>query len=220
MKKGIAIKYTPSKDQDPVYTSIIKEFDSQEDFENFKDNLNPKKKIIGVIDIKEDIKEQKVIFESNDVKDNLVPKMLAKSLQNDYPFITKIKLEKVKGYHTLLSLYIYFDINKFRKFNGLPPINKNHKDFYKSNSYSGLYRYLREIPGGANEKWEEMWGSEFTHSLEEKLNNMYKKLNTNMIHTKYDDFIFRDDSSFNLFKKWKEDKEPRNISFSSFIPEF
>ena len=52
-KKGIAIKYKPGKGQEDVYTSEIKEFDSVEDFENYKKSLSEKREIIGVIDIED-----------------------------------------------------------------------------------------------------------------------------------------------------------------------
>jgi hypothetical protein len=53
IKKGIAIKYKPGKGQEDVYTSEIKEFDSVEDFENYKKSLSEKREIIGVIDIED-----------------------------------------------------------------------------------------------------------------------------------------------------------------------
>ena len=51
VKKGIAIKYSPGKGQEPVYTSEIKEFSSMEEFNEYKDSLGNKKEIIGIIDI-------------------------------------------------------------------------------------------------------------------------------------------------------------------------
>jgi len=53
IKKGIAIKYKPGKDQDDVYTSEIKEFDSVDEFEDYKSSLGKKREIIGVIDIED-----------------------------------------------------------------------------------------------------------------------------------------------------------------------
>ena len=53
IKKGIAIKYKPGKDQDDVYTSEIKEFDSINEFEDYKSSLGKKREIIGVIDIED-----------------------------------------------------------------------------------------------------------------------------------------------------------------------
>jgi hypothetical protein len=53
IKKGIAIKYKPGKNQEDVYTSIIKEFDSINEFEDYKSSLGKKREIIGVIDIKD-----------------------------------------------------------------------------------------------------------------------------------------------------------------------
>jgi len=53
IKKGIAIKYKPGKGQEDVYSSVIKEFDSVDDFERYKRSLGEKREIIGVIDIKD-----------------------------------------------------------------------------------------------------------------------------------------------------------------------
>jgi len=53
IKKGIAIKYKPGKSQGDVYTSEIKEFDSIDEFEDYKNSLGKKREIIGVIDIED-----------------------------------------------------------------------------------------------------------------------------------------------------------------------
>ena len=53
IKKGIAIKYKPGKDQGDVYTSEIKEFDSIDEFEDYKNSLGNKREIIGIIDIED-----------------------------------------------------------------------------------------------------------------------------------------------------------------------
>jgi len=53
IKKGIAFKYKPGRNQQEVYTSEIKEFDSVEDFERYKRSLSEKREIIGIIDIQD-----------------------------------------------------------------------------------------------------------------------------------------------------------------------
>lgn len=220
MKKGIAIKYTPGKDQDPVYTSVIKEFDSQEDFNNFKDNLNPKKEIIGVIDIKEDIKEQKLIFESKkNIKDDVAPKILTKLVQNEFPFIKKIEFIKDDRFKTLISVNVYFDVNEFRKLNGKPPVEEIDKNFYSSNSFSGLIRYLDNLYYNRDDydELEKKWGTVFKKKLEKKINSIYKKLNPELIHTKYDDHIPSVDD-FSYIASWAEEKEPRDLSIAFFYP--
>lgn len=220
MKKGIAIKYTPGKDQDPVYTSVIKEFDSQEDFNNFKDNLNPKKEIIGVIDIKDDLKEQKLIFESKkNIKDDVAPKMITKFVQNEFPFIKKIEFIKEDRYKTLISVNVYFDVNEFRKLNGKPPVEENDKDFYSATSYSGLIRYLEKLYYTQDDYDESVnkWGSDFKKYLEKKINSIYEKLNPELIYTKYDDHIPSDNDP-SYIASWVAEKEPRTLSISFFYP--
>jgi len=51
IKKGIAFKYSPSKDQEPIYSSKIMEFNSMDDYTMFKESLGDKREIIGEIDI-------------------------------------------------------------------------------------------------------------------------------------------------------------------------
>jgi hypothetical protein len=53
IKKGIAIKFKPGGGQEDVYTSIIKEFNSLTEFDDYKNSLGKKKEIIGIIDIKD-----------------------------------------------------------------------------------------------------------------------------------------------------------------------
>ena len=51
IKKGIAFKYSPSKDSEPIYSSKIMEFNSMDDYTMFKESLGDKREIIGEIDI-------------------------------------------------------------------------------------------------------------------------------------------------------------------------
>ena len=51
IKKGIAFKYSPSKDEEPIYSSKIMEFNSMDDYNMFKESLGDKREIIGEIDI-------------------------------------------------------------------------------------------------------------------------------------------------------------------------
>ena len=51
IKKGIAFKYSPSKDSEPIYSSKIMEFNSMDDYNTFKESLGDKREIIGEIDI-------------------------------------------------------------------------------------------------------------------------------------------------------------------------
>lgn len=51
IKKGIAFKITHEDNLEPVYESKMMTFDSEVDFESFKDNLPENEEIIGIIDI-------------------------------------------------------------------------------------------------------------------------------------------------------------------------
>jgi hypothetical protein len=53
IKKGIALKVTPTRNSEPYYESEIKSFGSEQEFNEYKNNLGDKKEIIGVIDIKD-----------------------------------------------------------------------------------------------------------------------------------------------------------------------
>lgn len=51
IKKGFAIKYSPSKDSEPIYSSKVMEFNSMDEYNMFKESLGSKREIIGEIDI-------------------------------------------------------------------------------------------------------------------------------------------------------------------------
>lgn len=51
IKKGVAFKVTHENTLEPVYESKIMTFDSDVDFETFKNNLPEEQEIIGIIDI-------------------------------------------------------------------------------------------------------------------------------------------------------------------------
>lgn len=53
IKKGIAYKVTPTKNSESYYESEIKTFGSEEEFNEYKNNLGDDREIIGVIDIKD-----------------------------------------------------------------------------------------------------------------------------------------------------------------------
>ena len=53
IKKGIALKVTPTRNSEPYYESEIKSFGDEQEFNEYKNNLGDKKEIIGVIDIKD-----------------------------------------------------------------------------------------------------------------------------------------------------------------------
>lgn len=55
IKKGIAYKVTPTKNSEPYYESEIKTFGSEEEFNEYKNNLGDDRSIIGVIDIKDGV---------------------------------------------------------------------------------------------------------------------------------------------------------------------
>ena len=54
IKKGIAYKVTPTRNSEPYYESEIKSFVSEQEFNEYRNNLGDKKEIIGVIDIKDE----------------------------------------------------------------------------------------------------------------------------------------------------------------------
>ena len=54
IKKGIALKVTPTRNSEPYYESEIKSFGSEQEFNEYRNNLGDKKEIIGVIDIKDE----------------------------------------------------------------------------------------------------------------------------------------------------------------------
>jgi hypothetical protein len=220
IKKGLALKVQDENGE--FYKSIIKEFKSEDDFNNWKDNLKSNVTLIGDMDIDDDVSE--TINESTYDK---IPKekkdigfyMLFKTLKGRYPFIIDIipKLESLKKYGTLLSFDIVFDLYKFYKFtNTHYHSDYQHKDHLldllnDKNHY--LFTYTDSVFNDEINKLD--------YDLRDFMDRYYKTINPNMRYSKFDlwdEEDFRESNNFEFYLKWAEDKDSPTLGISKWIP--
>jgi hypothetical protein len=220
IKKGLALKVQDENGE--FYKSIIKEFKSEDDFNNWKDNLKSNVTLIGDMDIDDDVSE--TINESTYDK---MPKekkdigfyMLFKTLKGRYPFIIDIipKLESLKKYGTLLSFDIVFDLYKFYKFtNTHYHSDYQHKDHLldllnDKNHY--LFTYTDSVFNDEINKLD--------YDLRDFMDRYYKTINPNMRYSKFDLWVeedFRESDNFEFYLKWAEDKDSPTLGISKWIP--
>jgi hypothetical protein len=224
IKKGVAIKFSPGKGEEPVYQSHMLEFKDEQEWQDYKKSLPEKKEIIGVVDIKESIagKKNPVISESEIKRADAGKKILLKHIKDEYPYIMDIDINYDKKYGAFGYVNFKFNLNKFYDFyNVTPPKNYEKFDFLLSHlELEGLYlfRYV-------DEEYRDKFGTEFNRELEEYMNDFYMRLPENMRHSKFEDFSDEDfendeDTSRNLdfYKKWQNEKEPVELKTDTFIP--
>lgn len=220
IKKGLALKVQDEKGE--YYKSIIKEFKSEDDFNDWKDNLDPSIELIGDMDIENEIPE--TINESNydklpKVKKDIGFHMLFKTLKGRYPFIVDIipKFDSLKKYGTLLNFDIVFDLYKFYKFtNTHYNSNYQHKDYlldllYEKHHYIFIY--------GDSIFRDEL--TKLDYDIKDFMDRYYKTVNPNMRYSKFDlwdeeDFKQTDNPEFYL--KWDKDKDSPVIGITEWIP--
>lgn len=220
IKKGLALKVQDEKGE--YYKSIIKEFKSEDDFNDWKDNLDPSIELIGDMDIENEIPE--TINESNydklpKVKKDIGFHMLFKTLKGRYPFIIDIipKLESLKRYGTLLSFDIVFDLYKFYKFtNTHYDSDYLHKD-YLLNLLSDKHHYLSIYTDSVFK--DEV--NKLDYDIRDFMDRYYKTVNPNMRYSKFDlwdeeDFKQTDNPEFYL--KWDKDKDSPSAGIGKWIP--
>ena len=220
IKKRLALKVQDEKGE--YYKSIIKEFKSEDDFNDWKDNLDPSIELIGDMDIENEVPE--TINESKydklpEVKKDIGFYMLFKTLKGRYPFIVDIipKLESLKKYGTLLSFDIVFDLYKFYKFtNTHYDIDYQHKDYLldllnDQNHY--LFTYTDSVFNDEINKID--------YDIKDFMDRYYKTVNPNMRYSKFDlwdEENFRETDNPKFYLKWAEDKDSPILGISKWIP--
>lgn len=220
IKKGLALKVQDEKGE--YYKSIIKEFKSEDDFNEWKDNLDPSIELIGDMDIENEIPEtinESKYDELPKVKKDIGFYMLFKTLKGRYPFIIDIipKLESLKKYGTLLSFDIVFDLYKFYKFtNTHYNSDYQHKDHLldllnDQNHY--LFTYADSV------FYDEI--NKLDYDLRDFMDRYYKTVNPNMRYSKFDlwdEENFREADNPEFYLKWAEDKDSPILGISKWIP--
>ena len=220
IKKGLALKVQDEKGE--YYKSIIKEFKSEDDFNEWKDNLDPSIELIGDMDIENEIPEtinESKYDELPKVKKDIGFYMLFKTLKGRYPFIIDIipKLESLKKYGTLLSFDIVFDLYKFYKFtNTHYNSDYQHKDHLldllnDQNHY--LFTYTDSVFNDEINKID--------YDIKDFMDRYYKTVNPNMRYSKFDlwdEENFRETDNPKFYLKWAEDKDSPILGISKWIP--
>ena len=220
IKKGLALKVQDEKGE--YYKSIIKEFKSEDDFNEWKNNLDPSIELIGDMDIENEIPEtinESKYDELPKVKKDIGFYMLFKTLKGRYPFIIDIipKLESLKKYGTLLSFDIVFDLYKFYKFtNTHYNSDYQHKDHLldllnDQNHY--LFTYADSV------FYDEI--NKLDYDLRDFMDRYYKTVNPNMRYSKFDlwdEENFRETDNPEFYLKWAEDKDSPILGISKWIP--
>jgi hypothetical protein len=224
IKKGVAIKFSPGKGEEPVYQSHMLEFKDEQEWQDYKKSLPEKKEIIGVVDIKESIvgKKNPVISESEIKRADAGKKLLLRHIKDEYPFVIDIDINYVKKYGTFGYVNFKFNLNKFYDFyNVTPPKDYEKFDFLLPNLESeGLY-LIRYVDNEHNNKF----GVDFNRELENYMNDFYMRLPENMRYSKFEDFSdedFENDEyglrDMDFYKRWQNEKEPVELKVDTFIP--
>jgi hypothetical protein len=213
IKKGLALKVQDENGE--FYKSIIKEFKSEDDFNNWKDNLKSNVTLIGDMDIDDDVSE--TINESTYDK---IPKekkdigfyMLFKTLQLRYPFIIDIipNFDKLKHYGTLLHFDVVFDLNKFYEITnthyGYEYQNKDHLLELLKNDHHYLSTY-------ADSTFKDQINI-FDKEIRNFMDKYYATIKPDMRYSRFDlwdEEDFRNSGNFDFYLKWAEDKESPSV---------
>ena len=211
--KGIGLKIQDGDNE--YYKSIVKTFDSDEDYRKWEDNLKEGTTIIGSIDIDE---PQESLQESTgDVKKKGRDiQMLEKIMKKKYPFITGLEVNEIK--ESFIFLNVHFDLNMFYDITKTsPPQRYIENEWWDMLEEKGSY-FMRYVESEEKDKVIKI-----SSKIEKDLNQIYKVLPKNVIHTKYEDWT--DDHIDNLhrgqtfYKQWRDDKEPMDIGIDNFYPQ-
>lgn len=211
--KGIGLKI--QGDDGEYYKSIIKTFDSDGDLKRWEENLKEGTTVIGMIDIEE---PQETLQESaGDVKKKGRDiQMLEKIMKKKYPFITGLEVNEIK--ESFIFLNVHFDLNMFYDLTKTsPPQRYIENEWWDLLEEKGSY-FMRYV-----EEEEKDNVNKISHNIEKELNQIYKVLPKNVIHTKYedwdDDYINSLEIGGNFYKQWRDDKEPMDIGIDNFYPQ-
>ena len=224
IKKGVAIKYSPGKGEEPVYQSHMLEFKDEQEWQDYKKSLPEKKEIIGVIDIKESISEKKnpLISESENKRVDAGKKLLLKHIKIEYPFVMDINFEYKKNLGTFGYVSFKINLNKFYDFyNVTPPKDYKKFDFLLPHlENEGLYlaRYV-------DDEYKNDFGYEFNRDLESYMNDFYSRLPENMRYYKFEDYSDEDFETdeyktrdLDFYKRWQNERQPVELKTDIFIP--
>ena len=231
IKKGIALKI--SDDKGEYYKSVLKEFVDEEEYNDWKDNLDETMSVIGEMDIEE---ESDVLKEENSKID---PKkkgfeLITNVVKKKFPFIKKINVEyKPKSDIRDIPILIEFDLAEFYEYSKTkPPWRPWLKTIDdKINSMDENQSYLMLFIDHYLDFSREKYGWEFNKKILDIINNYYSRLPKWMIHTYFEDMSDQElidlaiernrpetDWGINFYIRWRDEEEPIQFDIDSFAP--
>jgi len=212
--KGIGLKIQDGDGE--YYKSIIKTFDTDDDYRNWEDNLKEGTSIIGVMDI-ENPQTETLQESTGDVKkkDKGI-QMLERLIKKKYPFITDLELTGIED--SFITLNIHFDLNKFYDLTDTrPPQNYIDNEWWDMFEEPGMFllRYVDVEDKGKVEKVGD--------NILKDLKKIYQVLPKNVVHTMYetwdDDYINNLENGQDFYRRWRDDKETMSIQIDYFYPQ-
>lgn len=212
--KGIGLKIQDGDGE--YYKSIIKTFDTDNDYRKWEDNLKEGTTIIGVMDI-ENPQEETLQESTGDVKKKGRDiQMLERIIKKKYPFITGLEVNEIKD--SFIFLNVHFDLNMFYELTKTsPPQRYIENEWWDLLEEKGSY-FMRYVDKEENNKVNKI-----SSNIEKELGQIYKVLPKNVIHTKYeswdDDYISGLETGQSFYKQWRDDKEPMDIGIDNFYPQ-
>jgi hypothetical protein len=203
--KGIGLKIQDGDNE--YYKSIIKTFDSDEDYNDWENNLKEGTTVIGSVDI--ETPTQETLQESTgNVKKGRDIQMLEKLMKKKYPFITDLEVYQIDN--SFIYLNIHFDLNMFYTITKTSP-NKRYieNEWWDLLEEKGSY-FMRYVDAEEKDNVNKI-----STNIEKDLNLIYKVLPKNVIHTKYeswtDDYIDDLKRGQSFYKQWEMKKKQMNI---------
>jgi len=212
--KGIGLKIQDGDGE--YYKSIIKTFDTDDDYRKWEDNLKEGTTIIGVMDI-ENPQPETLQESTGDVKKKGRDiQMLERIIKKKYPFITGLEVNEIKD--SFIFLNVHFDLNMFYELTKTsPPQRYIENEWWDLLEEKGSY-FMRYVDKEENNKVNKI-----SSNIERDLSQIYKVLPKNVIHTKYeswdDDYISGLETGQSFYKQWRDDKEPMDIGIDNFYPQ-
>jgi len=212
--KGIGLKIQDGDGE--YYKSIIKTFDTDDDYRKWEDNLKEGTTIIGVMDI-ENPQPETLQESTGDVKkkDKGV-QMLERLIKKRYPFITSIELTGIED--SFITLNIHFDLNKFYDLTDTrPPQNYIDNEWWDMFEEPGMF-LLRYVDVEDKSKAEKVGDN-----ILKDLKQIYQVLPKNVVHTMYetwdDDYINNLENGQDFYRRWRDDKETMSVQIDYFYPQ-
>ena len=213
--KGIALHITDENGE--YYESKLMEFNSEEEYNEWKETLDEGVEIIGEMDIEDT--ELQPMNESIDEKQKGFD-ILSKMVKKHYPFIISLEPQYEDVYLTSLSINVHIDLNKFYKItNTRPPEEYLEDHMLDLLNERGMYlmRYVDR------EYRDEVL--KINDRIIDLMNKYYTMIPDNMKITKFegrsDASLYRlgggDDNPFYI--NWRNEKEPINLDIDHFYPQ-